>query len=531
MVVAALSAMLAGVSVSDAAPARADDPSFAPPPPPPPPHKPLDRLPPPEPDCSKQFVIESARGSTETVDSDDFGDNHINSRYVSAVTSDLIVNEGVNSGDIAQYNVNYSAGGFPGYSFAVGQGVENLKAEIHRYVACGPNRPTLILIGYSEGADVIKKTLNDIASTPDADTIGAAINIADPTRSNDNAALAASGHMNTVNPDWTPAPQPDPNEGGVLERRPVSSPFADDGRYFDLCRGDDIVCNTLTGPVPEEQQADSLAAQAVAHLPAHHSYAVSPNDLVDRITHGAIAAAEAQRNNTHPAPPPPPNATHPASSTPSVTGPSVTGPSVTGPSVTGPSGPPQSGPPQSGPPLVSLAPPPMRSAPPPPPGSVAPPPPDKGVPGPTVHQEEARGHKMNIRRFATTDARVVAVLKGPATIDVQCQVHGQRVIYGRFDNDGWSYLPAFGGWISNIFISGNKMVPRVPNCHSTKAPKIRADVPHAMIPKPVIPAPEVLKPAQTLLPPLGTPQPPGALVPTPTTPAQPPVRIGNDGLL
>ncbi|MBO0881683.1 MAG: cutinase family protein, partial [Mycobacterium sp.] len=324
MIGVALIAMLAAVSLGAAAPARADD---------------LPRLPPPDPDCSKKYVIESARGWNATFESDDFGDNHISSRYVSAVTSELITTEpDVGSADIAQYNVNVPNSDASGYTGAVNQGAANLAAEIHKNAACGPNRPTLILIGYSQGANVVKQTLNNIASSPDADIIGAAINIGEPTRSNDNRALATSGHMNTVNPDWSPGSPASPDAGGLLDQIPVPNPFADDGRFFDLCRNDDIVCNSAVSGIgnPDAQPLNAVTF-AVFDNPGHHSYNEEPRGGVgDQMAQRATARAVALRNKTNSPPPPPPDTTQPDSGTPQVTTPEATVPQVTVPPVTVP---------------------------------------------------------------------------------------------------------------------------------------------------------------------------------------------------
>lgn len=570
VIVAALGTMLAWLSLSDATPARADSP-------------PGTASPPgmtPQPDCGSRFVILSVRGTTESTNGDPFGDTHINSVYINAVTDALVNNEHVRADDITADNVPYPATAIfdpstmTDYDGSVRRGVENLTDDISRYRTCnGPNHPTLILIGYSQGAHVVKQTLNNIASSPDADNIGAAIDVADASRLNGQNA----GQMFTVNSDWTPAPEPAPGTGGLMDRLPVPGPFAD--RYFDICRTDDVVCNDAHLPRdPSDLAAFGVRSQFPAHFPHIHYSDIEARGDANLIGEHAASAAEARFNKLNP-PPPPPNSTPPMNNTPPASTP-PTPPAASNPPAGTPPTPPASTPPVNVPipstPPVSPAPPgssllpvppvsnlpslmnpgspalpgspplpvppvnnpvpPVAAPPPPPPmkkpprGSVPPPPPDQGVPGPTVHQENAKGRRMNVRRFATTDAKVVAVLRGPTEVDVQCQVRGQRVVYKRFDNDGWAYLPAFGGWVSDIFISGNRMVPHVPSCHSTKAPRMRADVPPAVVPKPVIPAPEVLRPVQSVMPPPGTPQLPSLPVPTPA-PEQPQGPLNLGGLL
>jgi hypothetical protein len=75
------------------------------------------------------------------------------------------------------------------------------------------------------------------------------------------------------------------------------------------------------------------------------------------------------------------------------------------------------------------------------------------------------GSDVNIHGQANSTSGVVAQLAGPTTVAVQCQVHGQSVTYDGITNDAWSYLPAYGGYISNIFVNvPDAWLPGVPNC-------------------------------------------------------------------
>lgn len=75
------------------------------------------------------------------------------------------------------------------------------------------------------------------------------------------------------------------------------------------------------------------------------------------------------------------------------------------------------------------------------------------------------GTDVRIRQQATTASPEVARLAYPTTVNVKCQVHGQRITVDGITNDGWSYLPSFGGYISNIFIDVvESWLPGVPNC-------------------------------------------------------------------
>lgn len=75
------------------------------------------------------------------------------------------------------------------------------------------------------------------------------------------------------------------------------------------------------------------------------------------------------------------------------------------------------------------------------------------------------GTDVRIRQQATTASAEVARLAGPTTVNVTCQVHGQRITVDGITNDGWAYLPAYGGYISNIFVDVvEQWLPGVPNC-------------------------------------------------------------------
>ncbi|MEV6260079.1 hypothetical protein AB0M42_04855 [Streptomyces sp. NPDC051784] len=75
------------------------------------------------------------------------------------------------------------------------------------------------------------------------------------------------------------------------------------------------------------------------------------------------------------------------------------------------------------------------------------------------------GTAVNIRQQPTSASTRVAQLPGPTTVRVQCQVHGQLVEADGHSNDAWSYLPDYGGYISNIFIDvADSWLPGMPNC-------------------------------------------------------------------
>lgn len=75
------------------------------------------------------------------------------------------------------------------------------------------------------------------------------------------------------------------------------------------------------------------------------------------------------------------------------------------------------------------------------------------------------GTAVNIRQQPTSTSTRVAQLPGPTTVRVQCQVHGQLVQVDGHSNDAWSYLPDYGGYVSNIYIDvADSWLPGVPNC-------------------------------------------------------------------
>lgn len=75
------------------------------------------------------------------------------------------------------------------------------------------------------------------------------------------------------------------------------------------------------------------------------------------------------------------------------------------------------------------------------------------------------GTDVGVRRTATTASTRVANLPGPTTVRVECQVRGQLVETAGYSNDAWSYLPDYGGYVSNIFIAvPDSWLPGVPTC-------------------------------------------------------------------
>lgn len=75
------------------------------------------------------------------------------------------------------------------------------------------------------------------------------------------------------------------------------------------------------------------------------------------------------------------------------------------------------------------------------------------------------GNGVGIYKEATMDSQIVSTLSAPVSVEVKCQVHGQEVMAGGITNDAWSYLPGYGGYISNIHIADPAAwLPGVPTC-------------------------------------------------------------------
>ncbi|MEU8849764.1 hypothetical protein AB0C70_26825 [Streptomyces sp. NPDC048564] len=72
---------------------------------------------------------------------------------------------------------------------------------------------------------------------------------------------------------------------------------------------------------------------------------------------------------------------------------------------------------------------------------------------------------VNVRRDPSTRDAPITQLPAVAEVLVGCQARGEEVQVPPYTNDWWAYLPQYGGWVSNIFISspGNRL-PDVRDC-------------------------------------------------------------------
>ena len=75
------------------------------------------------------------------------------------------------------------------------------------------------------------------------------------------------------------------------------------------------------------------------------------------------------------------------------------------------------------------------------------------------------GTGVNIRQEPLLSAPVVAVLAGPTQVRVSCQREGETVSTAGHTNNAWSFLPEYGGYVSNIFIDHpSAWLPDIPSC-------------------------------------------------------------------
>ncbi|GAA4929679.1 hypothetical protein ACFPM3_24625 [Streptomyces coeruleoprunus] len=78
------------------------------------------------------------------------------------------------------------------------------------------------------------------------------------------------------------------------------------------------------------------------------------------------------------------------------------------------------------------------------------------------------GSGVNVRPDASTGRDPLTKLPDGVEVLVGCQKRGETVTVPPYTNDWWAYLPQYGGYISNIYISspGNQL-PGVPVCGTT----------------------------------------------------------------
>ncbi|MEG8279850.1 hypothetical protein [Streptomyces sp. AHA2] len=77
---------------------------------------------------------------------------------------------------------------------------------------------------------------------------------------------------------------------------------------------------------------------------------------------------------------------------------------------------------------------------------------------------------VNVRREPVLGDNVLTKLPAGVEVLVGCQKKGQLVSVPPYSNDWWAYLPQYGGYISNIYISHpDNQLPDVPLCGNSQS--------------------------------------------------------------
>ncbi|MGJ5893044.1 hypothetical protein DF268_04015 [Streptomyces sp. V2] len=72
---------------------------------------------------------------------------------------------------------------------------------------------------------------------------------------------------------------------------------------------------------------------------------------------------------------------------------------------------------------------------------------------------------VNVRRDPSTGNAPMTQLPAGVEVLIGCQKRGQEVRVPPYTNDWWAYLPQYGGWISNIYVSSpDNRIPDVKEC-------------------------------------------------------------------
>ncbi|MFI8890421.1 hypothetical protein [Streptomyces paradoxus] len=75
------------------------------------------------------------------------------------------------------------------------------------------------------------------------------------------------------------------------------------------------------------------------------------------------------------------------------------------------------------------------------------------------------GELVNVRKGPSTGDERITRLPAGVEVLVGCQTRGEEVSVPPYTNDWWAYLPQYGGFISNIYISSpDNRLPNVPEC-------------------------------------------------------------------
>lgn len=75
------------------------------------------------------------------------------------------------------------------------------------------------------------------------------------------------------------------------------------------------------------------------------------------------------------------------------------------------------------------------------------------------------GSGVRVRADATTASAAIGTLPTGVEVLVSCQKRGQTVAVPPYTNEWWGYLPQYGGYMTNIYISSpDNKLPGIPDC-------------------------------------------------------------------
>ncbi|HTJ38433.1 MAG TPA: SH3 domain-containing protein [Dactylosporangium sp.] len=75
------------------------------------------------------------------------------------------------------------------------------------------------------------------------------------------------------------------------------------------------------------------------------------------------------------------------------------------------------------------------------------------------------GSGVRVRATPSTSAAVLGTVPSGAEVLVACQQLGQEVVVDPYRNAWWAYLPQYGGFMTNIYVSSpDNVLPGVPTC-------------------------------------------------------------------
>jgi hypothetical protein len=75
------------------------------------------------------------------------------------------------------------------------------------------------------------------------------------------------------------------------------------------------------------------------------------------------------------------------------------------------------------------------------------------------------GAGVRVRSAPTTASAPIGTVPSGVDVLVSCQALGQEVVVSPYRNPWWAYLPQFGGYMTNIYVSSpDNKLPDIPDC-------------------------------------------------------------------